>query len=429
MPPVLDMTPDVEPDQPPVSVIGPRMRVVPAGELNFGNNPLSATIEAPVIIENTGDAPLTISRLALSATPSQGFQVSPSVAANTTRVIAPGQSLRATATFSPTVVGNYQNAVVIEGDDPENNSAQVRLRATAFQPIAQLCLYSSPDVLDFGVVAPGSSRTMTLRAGSCGSDAPVTLTQLSLATPTPALTWRTAQQLPITLGVGQTTPIEVTFAPSTTEDVSTQLRLSSDSQLSNPSIVELVASGGGCPEAVAWGAAALNNSAPGPQPVVLTVPGEVLLDGTQSVTASGQATYQWTSSGGVVSAPGRAITTLSLTQPGRYRASLAVTDATSGLRSCEPSAVEIYALSAPVGIEATASWSADHDVDLHILRSDAMGDWPSWADMLDDLHYANPTPASRSMSGDNLSRSSSKAADRWLPTVFSATSITSAASR
>ena len=120
----------------------------------------------------------------------------------------------------------------------------------------------------------------------------------------------------------------------------------------------------------------------------------VALDAGASSSSSGQLLYQWT----LVGKPSNSMATLNSTNvtenigidvAGSYLVELEVTDPVLGLPSCAPAQLEIVAFDETPEFKTTVTWNSEHDVDLHVLRSDAMGNYPMFGDLMDDLFYDN----------------------------------------
>jgi hypothetical protein len=399
-PPVPDMNPmpDMDPPAPDMApVLGPIVRVTPASTIDFGILVIGQTSTASLLVENLGDAPLELSSLDLTSRPSQGFDVAPVVTPMAPDIIAPGDSRTFTATFQPTVQGQYGNSITVVSDDPNEPTIVVDLEGQAFPPAQGRCLTASPDPLDFGLVPTGGMRTLQLNLGNCSSQQPVTVTSLGLDDGMSGFSYTSSLQPPFTLQVGQSATVDVTFTSPGNADAEDALVITSDSQFGSQTEVDLVADGGSCPEAVILGESVsdlLGQDGPHSGVVGSYVMDSISLDAGASSSSSGQLTYLWS----LVGKPSNSAATLNSTSatanfgidaPGSYLVELEVVDPVLGISSCAPAQLEVVAFDAQPRLKTTVTWDSEHDVDLHVLRSDAMGNYPMFGDLTDDLFYDN----------------------------------------
>jgi hypothetical protein len=385
MPDTGGMTDSGTPDMNTNPVFGAQIEVSPAS-VDFAFVPTNGSVDAPINVTNIGDAALNLIDVALEATPSTGF----AVAASTTTV-APGQTVEVIATFAPQAAGNYGNAVIIQSDDADDPQVRVPLSGRGFDPSFQSCLYTSPAQIDFGPVPVGQTATATVTVGNCSRNDDVEFDAAELVGQTPEFS--VSSNAPQTLMPGDTETITVTFTPTSLANVSDQLRVESDAQLGDVSFVDL-SGGGGCAEAVALGELdGLPNDIPRPGPIAIVVGSLLNIDGSESTSPSGALDYSWS----LAAAPGTSTTALGSTTAaqtsftpdvaGDYTVELAVSDPNSGAPSCGTTSLEVTALADLPEILVTLEWSADHDMDLHVLRDDGNGNFPAFEDPLDDLHF------------------------------------------
>ena len=402
VPPDLDMSMDFGPDEDEDPDMGaePQIRVTP-GRIDFGVNPLNTPVTVDVLIENIGVVDLDVTSVGLRATPSQGFSVTTAAPI----VLQPGQATTASVTFSAPQASRYANDLEIQSDDADEPLIQVPLDGRGFAGIAAPCLYSSPDEVDFGVVTPGNMLTREVIVGNCSSSANVTVTSLTLRSAMmgapSGVSISSPQPLPFVLGVGQTELVTVTYTPTSVGDLDDVLRVRSDSALGPISRVDLVGSGGGCPTMVARGESNSNSIVDDALTTerVFVVQGDVVdLDATLSTSPSGRVNASWSvsqspaMSAPVLTNPQSARAQFRTSTPGRYVVELDGTDPVTTNSACATDTLDVTVLPNLPELIATMTWTAPHDVDLHILRSDAQGNWPMFFDPLDDLSYDNVEP-------------------------------------
>src|SRR5581483_4520924 len=155
---------------------GPAINVVP-WSVDFGAQRInSASTPAVVVVENTGNDNLTISRMTVSGANGSEFAVN----APAMPVVVPaGGSVPVTATFAPTAPGARSATLSIESDAAGAPHA-VALSGSGTAPVINL----SPTALDFGnqlILTASAPKTLVIT--NVGS-APLTITGIDVAPPT-----------------------------------------------------------------------------------------------------------------------------------------------------------------------------------------------------------------------------------------------------
>ena len=144
----------------------------------------------------------------------------------------------------------------------------------------------SPTKVDFGQVAAGSKKTVTVTLTNTGSG-PITLPQATIAGATYSMTGLT---LPVTLAPNDVLTFSASFAPTAPETSSGTIVVSSDDPSASPQSLALTGTG-------------LNSSGP----TILAQPGSQSVTigqtATFAVTATGTGTlsYQWKKNGSTIS--------------------------------------------------------------------------------------------------------------------------------
>lgn len=388
-------TPDMAPVDMGQPMIGPQIVISPQGQLNFGNNPVGAMVDVTLNVSNVGDAPLTVTSADLRARPSQGFEFAPVV--STPTIVQPGQTRSFVVTFKPQAAAGYRNFIDVKSDDADDATVSLELVGRGFATTTRACLYSSPDVVDFGIVAPGSSATREVTVGNCSTTEVVTVTQLRLGSmnPNAPYTFTSSKPVPFAIPVGGVEKVTVKYAPATNVDTQDSLQIRSDSQVSPVSTVQLVGSGGGCPEMVARGEStndALAVDALRQGTIVTRLGDTVVLNGAESAAPSGQLLPTWRmvqrpagSVAGIVN-PSALDTSFVPDKAGVYLFELDGKDLVTNNSACAVSTLEVVVLGEDPQVKVEVTWNADHDVDLHVQRNVGMG-WPMLGDMTNDLFY------------------------------------------
>jgi len=396
-----DIAGDTAPDivSPDAGMVGPQIRVVPPEELEFGTITVPDSTTEPVVVRNAGDAPLSITAAGLGQTPSQGFSVSgPSTPQN----LSPGDSISFDVTFNPNQQAQFQNELVIESNDrdPADRETDVTLSGTAFNKVTQPCLFSTPDSLDYGVVQPGNSKTLEVTVGNCSTMDSVTVTRYNfLSNPGGMFNIDSStRQPPFRLNTNQSEKLKITYSPTSKRSVEGELSIRSDETTGGGDFVELVGSGGGCPEADAQGRVPTEDHDRLREGPVAAKPGKMVeLDGTESSSPSGRVNYNWT----IVSQPSGASASLSSNSSARptftpgtsgvYEVELSVSNPVTGTPGCVDDTIDVVSLGSDPDLEVTTTWQADHDLNVHVVRSNSNGNFPNFRDPDDDVYAQQQT--------------------------------------
>ncbi len=182
--------------------ISPLLDVTPA-TLEFGDVAVGSSDTASIEIANTGDAPLTVQSVA----PGPGTSPDFSVGAPGQTSLAPGASTQVSVTYTPTEAGVDTGRIDILSD---GGSGMVALAGRGVAPQLDLV----PDTLDFGAILVGTNAGLFFDVRNAGT-APLEVTSMTLSLDTaPAYSLGTLPALPFTVLPGESTAIQVVFAPS-----------------------------------------------------------------------------------------------------------------------------------------------------------------------------------------------------------------------
>jgi HYDIN/CFA65/VesB-like, Ig-like domain len=240
---------------PTSATIGLPQAAVTAG-LNFGTVCSGSSVDQTLTVTNTGQAPLTISSVAIGGAATAGLSVLPTPALPQT--LAVGASLTFTVRFTPTSSsgGPIAGTVVVTSDDPANPSISVPVSGTVGVGTATL----SSNALDFGGVATdnrtspnAADRTVTIgNSGSCS----LSLGSASIAgTNASDFSIVGAPVLPVSIASGSSLTLTLRFNPSAAGARSGILQVGT-SDPANPS-KSVTLSGMGLVPAIQTSAAAL----------------------------------------------------------------------------------------------------------------------------------------------------------------------------
>lgn len=393
-------TSDTGPDlvSPDAGMVGPQVAIYPPNELDFGTITVPTSTTETLVIENVGDATLNVTRAELAQTPSQGFSISgPSTPQN----LSPGQSIAYDITFDPNQQARYQNQFVVETNDRDASDRQreVTLSGFAFNKVTQPCLYSTPETVDFGVVQPGNSATEEVTVGNCSVSSDVTVTAYNfLSNPDSVFSIDPSSPQPTyTVGVNQSKTIEVQFSPTSKRSLTGELSIRSDETTGGGDFIDLMGSGGGCAEAEAKGRVPNEDyDYVRDGPIAVKPNKGVELDGTDSTSPSGQIDYDWTitnrpsGSSANLSSTSAAKPTLNPSTAGVYDIELQVTNTANGTAGCVDDTISVVALDSDPELQVSSTWNADHDLNVHVVRSDTNGNFPNFRDSDNDLYTDQP---------------------------------------
>jgi hypothetical protein len=196
---------------------------------NFGNVVVGTTNTQTISVTNSGTANLTVSQANISGA---GFTMSGITVPLT---LSPGQRTTFNIAFSPTSTGNFTGSLSLTSNAP-NSSITIALGGTGVAPTFQLA--ASPTSLNFGNVAVGSSSTQVVSLSNTGNSN-VTISQVSVSGSGFSASGLTP---PLTLAPGQTTSVNVIFAPAASGTVTGNLSVTSNAT-NSPATVALSATG------------------------------------------------------------------------------------------------------------------------------------------------------------------------------------------
>ena len=186
----------------------------------FGSVTVGATSSQTISLTNTGGSSVNISQVSISG---PGFQLS---GITTPLALGASQSTTFTVTFAPQATGAATGSVTITSN-ASNPTLTLPLSATG---ISVGALGSNPTNLSFGNVTVGSNRTLSETVTNTGGSS-VTISQAGISGSGFSLSGIAA---PLTLTAGQSATFSVTFAPTATGVVSSNVTITSSAP--NPTL-------------------------------------------------------------------------------------------------------------------------------------------------------------------------------------------------
>jgi len=201
------------------------MSFAPAS-LSFGNINVGGSASQALQLSNTGNSSVTISQVAAAGA---GISVSGFSSAVT---LAPSQSIPLTVSFAPSAAGSVSGSVTV------TNSVGVNAVAAVTGTAVQGALSVSPTSASFGSVITGKSSTQAIQLKNTGT-ASITVSQASA---TGAGFSVSGLSFPLTLAAGQTSSLNVQYAPTSAGSVIGSVSVASNAPHS-PASVALSGSG------------------------------------------------------------------------------------------------------------------------------------------------------------------------------------------
>lgn len=192
---------------------------IPSTALNFGNVPVNSSKKMTVSATNSGQASLTISKVAIGGT---GYSLG---GITTPMTLAAGQSLTLTVTFAPHSAGSSTGTITIASTASDSNLT-VSLTGAGTATAGQLSV--SPSPLGVGSVAVGTSGLTSASLIASGSSVTV-----NSASSDNAAFSVTGLSFPVTISAGQSVSFDVKFTPKNTGTIGANLTFSSDAETSS----------------------------------------------------------------------------------------------------------------------------------------------------------------------------------------------------
>lgn len=366
----------------------------------FDDTGLFVSTFADIRIDNHGTAPLSLTQVRLELVPSGAFQVLPPFPPPAR--VEPSKSTFYRVRFRPSFLAgqgttSFENAVLVRSDDRDNPTVRVPITGLGF-PSPARCLTFDENGVSMGFVPVGEvgDRIVVLR--NCGQQE-LTISNLVATSGHDELSAMVFGGVPFDLDVADSREVKIQFRPDVPDLVyGTVLALSEQ----NDEAEVFIEAGVACPVAVVSASfrGNLRHDALGGY-----TNAAFLLSGAESTDpAAGELRFDWTitppdDSIDIDAQPDLTSRDLSVVPdvPGVYEATLWVTSATSGLRSCTSASILLDVYPQNPAITVSVAWNNGADLDLHLLRSRRNGTFGAWAFggatlNTDDVFYANPSP-------------------------------------
>jgi Abnormal spindle-like microcephaly-assoc'd, ASPM-SPD-2-Hydin len=217
--------------------------------VSYGNVGMGSSSAKNISLQNTGNAPLTITQASASGV---GFSMS---GLSTPVTINPGNSATFAATFAPTTTGSVSGSISVASNAP-GSPMTIPLSGAAVQ--AQLS--SNPATFNFGSVQVGNTGSEQITLTN-GGTATVSITQASSAGAGFSITGLPSG---LTIAAGQSASFTAQFSPTSSGNGSGSISISSNAP-NSPLTIALSGTGiqaqlGAVPGTAAFGNVSTGNS-------------------------------------------------------------------------------------------------------------------------------------------------------------------------
>ena len=201
----------------------PQLVVNPAN-VDAGSATVGSKTTSNITLSNTGNADLTISAVTVNGAP---FGVT---GIATPMVISAGQSTTMGVLFAPSAAGVDTGSISIISSDPASPTTVALSGTGTSAPVGHLTL--NPSTLTFGNVLVGGSNVLSATVTNSGQGA----VHISQVFASGAGFSETGLATPATLAAGQSTQVQVTFAPTATGVVGGTVGITSDAPGAAPGL-------------------------------------------------------------------------------------------------------------------------------------------------------------------------------------------------
>ena len=208
--------------------VQPQISVIPAS-VSFGNVTVGVTNTQMLAISNPGTATLSVTQASLVGTGFSFSGLTPPLS------VPPGGSSTFTVSFTPASASSLSGNLTLV-NNTLNSPLVLALAGTGVSPVAQLM--ATPSSLSFGSITIGASGTQSVTLANTGNSS-VSVSQISISG---AGFSANGSAQPVTLAAGQSTSFSVTFAPTTTGNLSGSVTVTSNAT-NSPLAISLSGSG------------------------------------------------------------------------------------------------------------------------------------------------------------------------------------------
>jgi len=200
----------------------PTIAIDPAVHTFSYISPLTSAMVRQINIGNMGQSPLHVDSIEFASNSSSDFAwvLKPT----TPKTLAPGKWTMFEVRFACDIIGgpcnNADGFIEVVSDDPSSPVTTITLKSQVKGSVAQPepCGLLTPASLNFGQVTRGEFKTMSASLNNCSSEETLTVNKVTrssfLFMPlTEEFQMDLEGQTPVTLGPGESLPIEVTYTP------------------------------------------------------------------------------------------------------------------------------------------------------------------------------------------------------------------------
>jgi hypothetical protein len=195
-------------------------------QIDFGTIPTGSPETVALTVTNAGNAPMNVT----SITPPSSPFFSVSYLGTPPIQLLPNTSFTILVTFTPTTANNYNSSFVIQ-TNAINGNKTVNLQG--FGQSAGGTATLSPEQIDFGAIATGSSKTIALTVTNTGN---LSMNITGITAPSSPFSVSYTGTPPISLLPGTSYTINVTFSPATANNYSSSFVIQTNATNGNRTV-------------------------------------------------------------------------------------------------------------------------------------------------------------------------------------------------
>ena len=200
--------------------------------IRFGSVDVGMSETQRIYMYNRGAVPLTLTAIEKSGLGPFVVQFIPTELLP--KVLQPDEQYGFDLVYSPDTDAVHRATLTVTSDDPDDGAYEIALLGNS--PSA--CIRPTPDVVDFGALAPGATATQMLTVFNCSSVLPLEVTAVELSDDAGGVFAIQPVQTPLMIGGFMTSVVAVTATAGDVEAVG-ELKIDSNDDQSSPTYVGL----------------------------------------------------------------------------------------------------------------------------------------------------------------------------------------------
>ncbi len=203
----------------------------------YGNLPVGSSASTTLVVQNTGSATLQVTATTLIGTHPGQFSIT---SGGGSFSLAPGSTRNVVVAFVPTSTGDKSATLRLTSNDTDESPLNLPLTGTAITPAPDIVVL--PGLLDCGNVLVGTNSLGAIRVRNAGGGS-LQVTATWLAGPDSTAFALTAGVAPFALAPGDSTLLQLRFAPASGGSKSAVLHIESNDPDENPVLILVTGSG------------------------------------------------------------------------------------------------------------------------------------------------------------------------------------------